>query len=126
MGVVSFSNRFSRPPVLSLLLTPLQALLGPFIQTGNVSTKAGKRGLPGGSDIGGVMHARHADHGEACMVSHNKPPLKRLPSRLKIVREFEPGVGASCAGRMTISGSMADVCAELDRMAQREAAACSR
>jgi hypothetical protein len=41
------------------------------------------------------------------------------PSQLKIVRLFEPGVSASCAGRMLISGRMADVCAELDRMEQR-------
>jgi hypothetical protein len=40
--------------------------------------------------------------------------------RLKIVREFEAGVSPSCAGRMVISGRMADVCAELDRMAQKE------
>lgn len=44
------------------------------------------------------------------------------PRRLKIVRELEAGVSPCCAGRMVISGRMADVCAELDRMAQREAA----
>ena len=40
--------------------------------------------------------------------------------RLKVVREFDAGISPSCAGRMVISGRMADVCAELDRMAQRE------
>jgi hypothetical protein len=44
------------------------------------------------------------------------------PRRLKVVREFEAGISPSCAGRMVISGRMADVCAELDRMAQREIA----
>ena len=39
---------------------------------------------------------------------------------LKVVREHDAAVGPSCAGRMTISGRMADVCAELDRMTQRE------
>jgi hypothetical protein len=38
------------------------------------------------------------------------------------VREFDANVGPACAGRMVISGRMADVCAELERMAQREAA----
>ncbi|HYW58646.1 MAG TPA: hypothetical protein VE934_16980 [Polaromonas sp.] len=38
------------------------------------------------------------------------------------MREFEAGISPSCAGRMVISGRMADVCAELDRMAQKEAA----
>ena len=43
-------------------------------------------------------------------------------TRLKVVREHDAAVSPTCAGRMTISGRMADVCAELDRMAQREAA----
>ena len=44
-------------------------------------------------------------------------------SRLKVVREFDSAVGPACAGRMVISGRMADVCAELDRLAQRDCAA---
>lgn len=43
-------------------------------------------------------------------------------ARLKVVREHDAAVSPACAGRMTISGRMADVCAELDRMAQRETA----
>ncbi|MDO8718778.1 MAG: hypothetical protein Q7K20_07320 [Polaromonas sp.] len=43
--------------------------------------------------------------------------------RLKVVREFDSGVSPSCAGRMVISGRMADVCAELERMVQRETTA---
>ena len=42
---------------------------------------------------------------------------------LRIVRESDSALGAECAGRMVISGRMADVCAELDRMALRAAAA---
>ena len=42
-------------------------------------------------------------------------------ARLKVVREHDAAVSPTCAGRMTISGRMADVCEELDRMAQREA-----
>lgn len=38
------------------------------------------------------------------------------PSRLRVLREFEPGTSPACAGRMVISGRMADVCAELERM----------
>jgi len=46
-----------------------------------------------------------------------------VPSRLRVLREFEPGASPACAGRMVISGRMADVCAELERMttAQRSA-----
>ena len=45
-------------------------------------------------------------------------PTPRLP--LRVVRLVESGHTAACAGRMTISGSMADVCAELDRLAAAE------
>ena len=38
---------------------------------------------------------------------------------LRIVREIDSEVGPDCAGRMVISGRMADVCAELDRMVLR-------
>lgn len=38
------------------------------------------------------------------------------PSRLKVLRVFEAGTSPACAGRMVISGRMADVCAELNRM----------
>jgi hypothetical protein len=68
--------------------------------------------------------------------SHHKHALGRVSSfksaafeaknpaiaRLKVVREHDAAVSPACAGRMTISGRMVDVCAELDRMAQREAA----
>ena len=41
-------------------------------------------------------------------------------ARLKVVREHDVEISPMCAGRMTISGRMVDVCAELDRLAQRE------
>ena len=41
-------------------------------------------------------------------------------SQLRIVREFDSAISPSCAGRMVISGRMADVCAELERMSQPE------
>ena len=42
---------------------------------------------------------------------------------LRVVRESDAALGAECAGRMVISGRMADVCAELERMALRADAA---
>ena len=42
---------------------------------------------------------------------------------LRVIRESDAALGAECAGRMVISGRMADVCAELDRMALRADAA---
>ncbi len=41
---------------------------------------------------------------------------------LRIVRVIEKGHMRGHVGRMVISGSIADVCAELDRLAAREAA----
>lgn len=38
---------------------------------------------------------------------------------LRVVRESDAAIQPDCAGRMVISGRMADVCAELDRMALR-------
>ena len=51
---------------------------------------------------------------------HN--PGRPASQGLRVVRESDPAIGAECAGRMVISGRMADVCAELDRMALRAAA----
>lgn len=41
---------------------------------------------------------------------------------LRVVRVVEQGQSAASSGRLVISGRMADVCAELDRLAAREAA----
>lgn len=41
---------------------------------------------------------------------------------LKVVRVLDSHHAPACAGRMVISGRMADVCAELDRLAACEAA----
>ena len=125
MGIVSFSHCFSRTPVLSVLLAPLQTLVGLFgpatPASGNASVLASKTCIPRKMAMGTGPHACQAGKKDALIASRVKSPLKPSRSRLKIVRQFEPGASSLCAGRMTISGSMADVCAELDRMAQREA-----
>ena len=44
------------------------------------------------------------------------------PARpLRVVRVVEPATARAVAGRMVISGRLADVCAELDRLAALEA-----
>lgn len=43
---------------------------------------------------------------------------------LRVVRIVEPSASRSTAGRMVISGRLADVCAELDRLAALEAQGC--
>lgn len=44
------------------------------------------------------------------------------PKPLRVLRVVETGQPRTSVGRMVISGRMADVCAELDRLAAREAA----
>ena len=50
------------------------------------------------------------------------PQRSALPTavRLRVVRVQESGQARSSVGRMVISGRMADVCAELDRLAALE------
>ncbi len=43
---------------------------------------------------------------------------------LRVVRVLEPSAPRSTAGRMVISGRLADVCAELERLAALEAQGC--
>ncbi len=64
-------------------------------------------------------------------VPHAAAPSPRTvvvarPTRkpLRVLRVMDTGNGPSSAGRMVISGRMADVCAELDRLAALEAAHC--
>ena len=68
--------------------------------------------------------ASHAHYTTANSQKHCQTVVKASAQRrLKVVREFDAGIGPSCAGRMVISGRMADVCAELDRMVQKESIA---
>jgi len=61
-------------------------------------------------------------------VVHFKPPHPRACNRgnavtlrpLRVLRVVEAGQPSSQAGRLVISGRMADVCAELDRLAAIE------
>ena len=48
--------------------------------------------------------------------------IKTQAKPLRVVRVVETGQTRNCVGRMVISGRMADVCAELDRLAACEAA----
>ena len=54
----------------------------------------------------------------AAIVRNSRPAQRPL----RVVRVMEAGQPRSQVGRMVISGRMADVCAELDRLAACEAA----
>lgn len=101
MGSASFSPNLSGRPHSSILSGPVQALLAFWGLSKPIKAKSPSA----------LSHPAQP--------SQTVTPL-RTPSRLRILREFEPGIAPSFAGRMVISGRMADVCAELDRMTQQE------
>lgn len=51
------------------------------------------------------------------------PPAGRDRRPLRVLRVVDTGHASTTAGRMVISGRMADVCAELERLAALEATA---
>jgi hypothetical protein len=125
MGIASFS----RSSLLSALLAPLQALAALWLPATSAVNTAPSSPLPvfrrlAAHDASATEFiASHAQPVRAAGQKHGQIMARTgAPRRLKVVREFEPGISPLCAGRMVISGRMADVCAELDRMAQREAA----
>jgi hypothetical protein len=126
MGIISFSHS----PVLSVLLAPVQALVSLFVPA---------QGTAGASRFSAPTGAQFASRQLALpFASSNFAAIRgpashaggtpaapcgakaARPSRLRVVREFDSNVSPACAGRMVISGRMADVCAELERMSQRE------
>jgi len=119
MGIASFSPSLSvlrsGSSGLSVVLESVQALAASFmpVQAVHASHRPLFR-MPSqrlASMQNTVQHARigvHSATGE------------RPVSRLKVMREFEPGMARSQSGRMAISGRMSDVCAELDRISQKE------
>jgi hypothetical protein len=71
-----------------------------------------------------VMHPSPIDSrirrsGHACSTGSRVTPVQRP---LRVVRILEAGQPRSQVGRMVISGRLADVCAELDRLVACETA----
>ncbi|MBN9409336.1 MAG: hypothetical protein J0H69_09325 [Burkholderiales bacterium] len=104
------------------LFTPLQALL-------NQATARRQTAVPAGRTLGGndknasandaLMSRPAATRGPAHGSSLSAPRRPAQPHRpLRVVRVIDPK--ARDAGRLVISGRMADVCAELDRLAEIE------
>ena len=113
MGIaLSATVRFFSP--LSVALAHLRPLVNPAVARYSVALPPHSHGEQG-AVLFGTRNIRPA-------VSRAQPtnqPPKRLP--LRVVRIVDTAHTPTSAGRMTISGSMADVCAELDRLVQAEA-----
>jgi hypothetical protein len=110
MGIAMFSA--------SSLFSPMHVLMGWLMP----------RARPAACVRGANRPAIHvAEHGQAVTgarrtVAVHEPtsPAARRP--LRVLRVVESNEAPAHAGRMLISGRMADVCAELDRLAANEAA----
>jgi hypothetical protein len=92
------------------LLAPLQGLMARFVQA-----------VPGAATPVPLMAGLAQ---RACSTrAHPSAGCRERPRRpLRVLRVVETSrVPSSGAGRMVISGRMADVCAELDRLAALEA-----
>jgi hypothetical protein len=98
------------------LLAPLQSLVHWFMPPA-IRTAAA---VPAG------RHVRATDSAAATGIrpARSCAPRQALAARtrpLRVVRVIESNRLPASAGRMVISGRMADVCAELDRLAAAEA-----
>jgi hypothetical protein len=89
------------------MFAPLQGLMGWFASRPHSASVQPVRPRPAAAPV-------------ACV----RPAASRRPHRpLRVVRVMDAPASRAGAGRMFISGRMADVCAELDRLAALEAAA---
>lgn len=129
MTIASLSHSASRfgSPSLSVAFAPVQAFLALFTPPQRAPVVFRPTSPCPGQRLPGARHTSSANI-SSLNTTRRAPALAgtvgsaQPVSRLKIVREFEPGMARSQAGRMVISGRMSDVCAELDRIAQSETA----
>ena len=125
MQVVNFSNFSYLAPLLSPVITLAAWLIRPastkrLVPPAHAPLAHQRLTLPFAR--AGNSHRKHALGRVSSFKSAAFEAKNPAIARLKVVREHDTAVSPTCAGRMTISGRMADVCAELDRMAQRETA----
>lgn len=120
MGIALFT--------VSSLFVPLQAWANRLAPIKTRSKPLHQR-LTGGSDIACAPPAGVASgsvSGKANASADQRrhggsEPVARRSRSLRVVRTVESDIPAGRCGRMVISGRMADVCAELERLAALEA-----
>ena len=125
MQVINFSHFSYLAPLLVPVTTLIAWLIRPastkrLVPLANAPLSHQRLTLPFAH--AGESHRKHASGRVSSFRSAAFEVKKPAITRLRVVREHDAAVSPTCAGRMTISGCMADVCAELDGMAQREAA----
>lgn len=110
MGITFFT--------FSTLLAPLQQLAAWMVRAG--SLRPGRRSRAAGPVASGGLNCTsgRAQFSWPASTCATVQPRRRP---LRVVRVVEACSTPASAGRMVISGRMADVCAELDRLAALEA-----
>lgn len=122
MGIASFSPSFSPSkfgvpgvPTGPMMFAPIQALAAFFMPA-----RAAQSGQRSASPTSALRVANTQAASTRVPALSSGAPASQPVHRLKVIREFEPGMRPFQSGRMAISGRMADVCAELDRIASKE------
>lgn len=119
MRIISFSNASIQP----LLAAPARIVTPWMTRLKNsLGHVAALSGAQKGDNVSALQplktfEAREAPEAPALPCQTTSKASTR--DSLRVVRESDTAIGADCAGRMVISGRMADVCAELDRMVLR-------
>jgi hypothetical protein len=104
------------------LLASLQGLAGCLVQASRQRAMAfvrTRRAAPAAPQFSRETQARSCNARSAASSTHRYPADRPL----RVVRVMETRTATRSSGRMVISGRLADVCAELDRLAELEAAA---
>lgn len=98
----------------------LLALSGLFKNLPSFTTRTTVQALPKRQTV--RLHPEWAVRSTSCaQPSHGKTQVAARQPSLRVVHVHDSGQSAAGAGRMVISGRMADVCAELDRLVAMEA-----
>lgn len=133
MSIAVFTPPSPFSPRLAPVLAPFQALARWFVSSAAVPRHAGRTGRATGFKSREAAINPVAAYAPPPVITAGLGSQIRVPDRIqkprpstlpavRMVRVLEAGQAPASVGRMVISGRMADVCAELDRLALREAA----
>jgi hypothetical protein len=106
---------------LTDLLSPLQSFASRWIQT-----RRAERDCVASLRHAAARPGRASRAGASAGTGAGIGPAPARPRPLRVVRTVDAQQPGFIAGRVVLSGRLADVCAELDRLAALEAAEMSR
>lgn len=128
LGISLHSSPLGRNTTVSLLLTPLYAVMGFFAPWHNQRNQHRPLLAPLPAVSTAPNSPGHSFSPKAANSGKFNPTPQRPASpdqclhRLRVLRVTDASCTAHSAGRMMISGRFSEVCAELDRLSQQDAA----